>query len=98
MGTLQPSFQNPTFDEMFPGQLRWTVTAGNSSQISDGASAVLIASRQKAEELGLTPRARFLPFSLAADPPSPMPTAPTPAPPPALWRAGLSLEHPHGVA
>src|SRR6266702_7073363 len=47
MGTLQPSFQNPMFEDMFPGQINWSVTAGNSSQISDGASAVLIASREK---------------------------------------------------
>ena len=55
MATLPPAFQSPSFEEMFPGQLHWTVTAGNSSQISDGASAVLIASREKAAELGLTP-------------------------------------------
>src|SRR5207249_5792321 len=92
MRTLQPAFQSPQFEEMFPGQLRWTVTAGNSSQISDGASAVLIASRQKAEELGLTPRARFLSFSLAGDSPILMLTAPIPATRRVLQRAGLSLE------
>src|SRR6266508_3859554 len=69
MGTLQPAFKADSFEQMFPGQLNWTVTAGNSSQISDRASAVLIASRQKAEELRLTPRARFLSFSLAGDSP-----------------------------
>src|SRR5919198_436504 len=53
MRTLQPAFYNPALEEVFPGQLNWTVTAGNSSQISDGASAVLIASREKAEQLGL---------------------------------------------
>ena len=62
-----------------PAQLHWTVTAGNSSQISDGAGAVLIASREKAEQLGLTPRARFLSFSLAGDSPILMLTAPIPA-------------------
>jgi acetyl-CoA acyltransferase len=41
------------------------VTAGNSSQICDGAAAVLIASERKASELGLTPRARFVSFGLA---------------------------------
>src|SRR5919197_2277138 len=50
MGTLQPSFQAEHFEQMFPGEINWSVTAGNSSQISDGASAVLIASREKAEE------------------------------------------------
>src|SRR5213078_1245289 len=92
MKTLQPAFQNPSFEQMFPGQLNWTVTAGNSSQISDGASAVLIASREKAEQLGLTPRARFLSFSLAGDSPILMLTAPIPATRRALARAGLELD------
>jgi acetyl-CoA acyltransferase len=92
MRTLQPAFKSEGFEQMFPGQLRWTVTAGNSSQISDGASAVLIASRQKAEELGLTPRARFLSFSLAGDSPILMLTAPIPATRRVLERAGLTLE------
>src|SRR5213076_1110808 len=91
MADLQPAFQNPSFEELFPGQLHWTVTAGNSSQISDGASAVLIASREKAEQLGLTPRARFLSFALAGDSPILMLTAPIPATRKALERAGLSL-------
>ena len=91
MKTLQPAFQNPSFEQMFPGQLNWTVTAGNSSQISDGASAVLIASREKAEQLGLTPRARFLSFSLAGDSPILMLTAPIPATRRVLERAGLDL-------
>ena len=92
MGQLPPAFQNPAFEEMFPGQLKWTVTAGNSSQISDGASAVLIASREKAEELGLTPRARFLSFALAGDSPILMLTAPIPATKRALQKAGVKLE------
>ena len=91
MRTLAPAFQSPAFEQMFPGQLSWTVTAGNSSQISDGASAVLIASRAKAEELGLTPRARFLSFSLAGDSPILMLTAPIPATRRVLERAGLDL-------
>jgi acetyl-CoA acyltransferase len=91
MAELQPAFQNPIFEEMFPGQLHWTVTAGNSSQISDGASAVLIASREKAQELGLTPRARFISFSLAGDSPILMLTAPIPATRKALAKAGLDL-------
>jgi acetyl-CoA acyltransferase len=92
MRMLPPAFRAPHFEEMFPGQLHWTVTAGNSSQISDGASAVLIASRQAAEALGLTPRARFLSFSLAGDSPILMLTAPIPATRTALDRAGLALE------
>jgi acetyl-CoA acyltransferase len=91
MSTLQPAFQAESFEQMFPGQLNWTVTAGNSSQISDGASAVLIASREKAEQLGLTPRARFISFSLAGDSPILMLTAPIPATRRVLDRSGLSL-------
>src|SRR5437588_576080 len=91
MGTLPPAFQAEAFEQMFPGELHWTVTAGNSSQISDGASAVLIASRQKAGELGLTPRARFLSFSLAGDSPILMLTAPIPATRRVLDRTGLDL-------
>jgi acetyl-CoA acyltransferase len=92
MKTLQPAFQNPAMEELFPGQLNWTVTAGNSSQISDGASAVLIASREKAEQLGLTPRARFVSFALAGDSPILMLTAPIPATRRVLERAGLTLD------
>jgi acetyl-CoA acyltransferase len=92
MSTLPPAFKSDSFEQMFPGQLQWTVTAGNSSQISDGASAVLIASREKVEQLGLTPRARFLSFSLAGDSPILMLTAPIPATRRVLERAGLRLE------
>jgi acetyl-CoA acyltransferase len=92
MATLEPAFKADSFEQMFPGQLNWTVTAGNSSQISDGASAVLIASREKAEELGLTPRARFISFSLAGDSPILMLTAPIPATRRVLERSGLTLD------
>src|ERR671935_107422 len=92
MATLQPSFQAEHFEQMFPGEVNWSVTAGNSSQISDGASGVLIASREKAEELGLTPRARFVSFSLAGDSPILMLTAPIPATRRVLERAGLTLD------
>ena len=91
MKQLQPAFQNETYQQMFPGQINWTVTAGNSSQISDGASAVLIASREKAEQLGLRPRARFVSFALAGDSPILMLTAPIPATRRVLERAGLDL-------
>ena len=55
------------------------VTAGNSSQITDGASALLIMSEEKAAALGLTPRARFVDFALAGADPRLMLTAPIPA-------------------
>ena len=67
------------------------VTAGNSSQISDGAAAVLIMERGKAEELGLRPRARFVDFALAAEDPVIMLTGPIPATRKILARANMSL-------
>jgi acetyl-CoA acyltransferase len=68
------------------------VTAGNSSQISDGAAALVIASREKAEELGLNPRARFHSFALAGVDPITMLTGPIPATRKVLDRAGLRLD------
>jgi len=68
------------------------VTAGNSSQISDGAAAILIMERGLAERLGLHPRARFVSFSLAGDDPIFMLTAPIPATRKALDRVGLTLD------
>ena len=68
------------------------VTAGNSSQITDGASAVLIMSEDKAAELGLRPRARFHTFALAGVDPITMLTGPIPATHKALGRSGLSMD------
>ncbi len=67
------------------------VTAGNSSQITDGAVALLIMSRAKADELGLKPRARFVSFSVVGTDPVSMLTGPIPATAKALDRAGLSI-------
>ena len=67
------------------------VTAGNSSQISDGAAAVLVMERGRALELGLRPRARLVEFALAAEDPVIMLTGPIPATRKLLARAGLSL-------
>ncbi len=68
------------------------ITAGNSSQISDGAAAILIMERGTAERLGLKPRARFVSFSLAGDSPILMLTAPIPATFKVLERADLTLD------
>jgi acetyl-CoA acyltransferase len=68
------------------------VTAGNSSQISDGASAILIMSEEKAEELGLRPMARFTHFSLAGVDPVMMLTGPIPATSKILDKSGLSID------
>ncbi len=67
------------------------VTAGNSSQITDGASAVLIMSEEKATALGLTPRARFHSFALAGVDPITMLTGPIPATTKVFERSGLSM-------
>jgi len=68
------------------------VTAGNSSQITDGASAVLIMSEEKARQLGLTPRARFHTFALAGVDPVMMLTGPIPATERVLQKAGMSID------
>ena len=81
--TLKPAFRS----EEDGGR----VTAGNSSQITDGASAMLIMSEEKCRALGLTPRARFVNFGLAGDNPQLMLTAPIPATQKALQRAGLTM-------
>src|SRR5277367_775191 len=67
------------------------ITAGNSSQISDGAAAVLIMERATAEKLGLHPLARFVEFALAAEDPVIMLSAPIPATKKILGRAGLTI-------
>jgi acetyl-CoA acetyltransferase family protein len=68
------------------------VTAGNSSQISDGAAALLLTSAARAREMGLTPRARVVATALAGVDPTIMLTAPIPATERVLRRAGLALE------
>jgi acetyl-CoA acyltransferase len=68
-----------------------TVTAGNSSQTSDGAAAVLIMSEEKARSLGLQPIARFLSFAIGGVPPEVMGIGPVEAVPKALRLAKLSL-------
>jgi len=68
------------------------VTAGNSSQITDGAAAVLIMSEEKASALGLTPRARFHAFSLAGVDPVTMLTGPIPATRAVLEKAKMTID------
>ena len=68
------------------------ITAGNSSQICDGAAAVLIMSEEKAKELGLKPRAKFHTFALAGVDPVTMLTGPIPATTKVLEKSGLSMD------
>ena len=67
-------------------------TAGNSSQMSDGAAGVIIMSAEKAKELGIKPLARYVTFAVGGVPPELMGIGPTVAIPKALKRAGLSLD------
>lgn len=71
---------------------RGTVTAGNSSQMSDGAAATVVMSLEKAEELGLKPLARFVAYATAGCLPEEMGVGPVYAIPKALKMAGLTLE------
>jgi acetyl-CoA acyltransferase len=69
-----------------------SVTAGNSSQTSDGAAVALVMSLAKAEELGLKPKARFVSFAVGGVPPEVMGIGPKVAIPKALKMAGLTLD------
>jgi acetyl-CoA acyltransferase len=69
-----------------------TVTAGNSSQMSDGAAAVVVMSAEKAKAVGLKPLARFVTYAVGGVPPEIMGVGPVEAIPKALRRAGLKLD------
>jgi acetyl-CoA acyltransferase len=90
LGGLKPAFQDAALEERFP-QINWSITAGNSSQITDGASALLIMSSEKASALGLRPRARIHTMTVVGEDPLMMLTAPIPATRRALERSGLSI-------
>ncbi|MFJ4851302.1 MULTISPECIES: thiolase family protein [unclassified Streptomyces] len=87
---LRPAFAHPGYAERFP-QIDWSVTAGNSSPINDGASAVLIMSSETAERLGLRPLARLHSFAVTGSDPLLMLTGVIPATERVLRRAGLNL-------
>jgi len=84
LATLKPAF--------VAAESGGRVTAGNSSQITDGAAAVLIASEDAAHAMGLRPMARFVEFVVAGADPRLMLTAPVPATRKVLERAGLTLD------
>jgi len=81
LATLKPAFKEDG-----------VITAANSSQITDGAAAVLVMSEEKANQLGLTPRARFHTFALAGVDPVLMLTGPIPATTKVLERAKMTLD------
>ncbi len=87
---LKPSFWSEEMAARLP-EIGWHITAGNSSQLTDGAAAVLIMSEERAAQLGLTPRARFHSFGLAGDDPINMLTGPIPATEKVLKRSGLAI-------
>jgi acetyl-CoA acyltransferase len=91
LGVLRPSFEDAAMAARFP-EIRWSVTAGNASQVTDGASAILIAEESVAAHLGLKPRAAITHFALAGGDPVMMLTAIIPATRKLLRRAGLSLD------
>jgi acetyl-CoA acyltransferase len=80
LGKLKPAFK-----------LNGSVTAGNASQVSDGAAAVVVMSREKAEALGLQPLATFRSFALSGVEPEIMGVGPVKAIPKALQMAGITL-------
>ena len=84
LAKLRPVFRN--------GQFGGSVTAGNASQMSDGAGAVLVASEQAIKDYGLTPLARFVSFSVAGVRPEVMGIGPIAAIPKALRQGGLTKD------
>lgn len=91
LAALTPAFETPEMSARFP-EIAWSVTAGSSSPLSDGASAALLMSAERAERLGLTPRARFVAFAAVGSDPIEMLTGIIPATRAVLARAGLGLD------
>lgn len=91
LSQLKPVFQNDKLSARFP-QVQWHTTAGNSSQMSDGAAGLLIMSERMANKLGLRPRARFVGFDVCGDDPLLMLTAPIPATRRVLAKTGMKLD------
>ncbi|WP_431971897.1 thiolase family protein [Nocardia sp. bgisy134] len=88
---LRPAFVDEQYKARFP-EIEWSITPGNSSPLTDGASAALIMSEEAATKLGLRPRARFHSFAVLGDDPLLMLTAVVPATRKVLDRAGLGID------
>lgn len=88
---LPPAFRTDAAAARFP-ELEWRVTAGSSSPLTDGASAVLLMSAERAAELGMRPRAVLRSFAVVGDDPLMMLTAPIPATRRILARAGVTID------
>jgi acetyl-CoA acyltransferase len=91
LSALKPAFEDSAIVSEYP-QISWSVTAGNSSQVTDGASALLIMEEAVANRIGLRPRAAVTHFSVLGDDPILMLTAIIPATRKLLKRAGLRLD------
>lgn len=91
LALLKPSFVDEAAIARF-GPLDFRITAGNASQITDGASVVLMASESAAARLGLRPRARFVAFDVCGSDPLLMLTGPIASTQRVLRKAGLSLD------
>jgi acetyl-CoA acetyltransferase family protein len=90
LGSLRCAFESPEAAARFP-EIRWSVTAGNASQVSDGATAMLIMEEKTAARLGLTPRAAITGFAVMGDDPLMLLTAIIPATRRLLARSGLTI-------
>ena len=91
LAALPPAFRTDALAARFP-TLDWHITAGNSSPLTDGASAALIMSARRAAQLGLNPRARFHRFAVTGSDPHLMLTGVVPATRRILERSGLSID------
>jgi len=87
---LKPAYQTAAIAKRFP-QIDWSVTAGNASQVTDGAGAMLIVEERTAERLGLTPRAAVTAFAVTGSDPILMLTGPIPATHKLLAKTGLTI-------
>ncbi|GGM20891.1 thiolase family protein [Dactylosporangium sucinum] len=87
---LRTSFDTERWRAQFP-DLEWKVTAGNSSQLTDGAAALLLTTEERAAALGLRPRARIVASAVCGDDPVMMLTGPIPATHKVLRKAGLTI-------
>jgi acetyl-CoA acyltransferase len=90
LAALEPAFGTTHMRERFP-HLEWKITAGNSSQITDGAAAVLVMSEERASQLGLSARAQVVASAVCGDDPVLMLTGPIPATRRVLARSGLAI-------
>lgn len=90
LASLKPAFENAEMHERFP-EIRWSITAGNSSQVTDGASAMLVCEEAVAARLGLRPRAAVTHFAVAGDDPVMMLTGVIPATRKLLGKAGVTI-------